>query len=52
MTSKHRVRVGSMAVIVLGYLVGIAAYPNIPGILLTNFFITLKPFSLLAKKYL
>jgi len=31
MTSRRRVRVGSIAVIALGYLVGIAAYPNIPG---------------------
>jgi uncharacterized membrane protein len=31
MTTRRRVRVGSIAVIALGYLVGIVAYPNIPG---------------------
>jgi hypothetical protein len=31
MTTKRRIHAGSIALIVLGYIVGIAAYPNIPG---------------------
>lgn len=31
MTTKRKLHAGSIALIVLGYLVGIAAYPNIPG---------------------
>jgi uncharacterized membrane protein len=31
MTTKRKTRVGSIAVIVLGYVVGVAAYPFLPG---------------------
>src|SRR5712671_5793898 len=31
MTAKRNTRIGPIVVIVLGFLVGIAAYPNIPG---------------------
>ncbi|HET9830442.1 MAG TPA: SdpI family protein [Vicinamibacterales bacterium] len=36
MTTKRKTRIGSIAVIVLGYVVGVASYPFLPGIALDD----------------